>query len=316
MAHPLIEHWDGHGWHVVTGLRMEGQLAAVAASSSQDVWAAGTSQRLGPSRLLLLHWNGRRWTTVNPPKLEGTNVAVASLVAPAGDAAWLAGSQVSPGPYRVLLLRWDGRKWRNERLPRLAGGNMELSGVGTSSAKDVWAVGWRAISDDRSAPLALHFDGHTWRVVSSPNAGLLYPSSALRAVAARSPNDAWAVGNQVGAYPGYSLTLTQHWNGRRWSVVRSPTVGIDTLLTTVGVGAHADVWALGEQVEHGEAETAVLHWNGQDWRFVKACNAPEARGTGLSISPDGTVWASGWIQDGPAHMYHTSTIIQRRLPSH
>src|SRR5438876_12165967 len=53
-----------------------------------------------------------------------------------------------------------------------------------------------------------------WRVVPSPNHSTSY--NQLAAVATVSANDVWAVGfydnsNDLG------LTLTEHWNGCRWS---------------------------------------------------------------------------------------------------
>src|SRR5438270_10520144 len=62
---------------------------------------------------------------------------------------------------------------------------------------------------------------HTWRVVPSPNRSASY--NQLDAVATVSANDVWAVGfynnsNDAG------LTLTEHWNGSRWSIVASPNL--------------------------------------------------------------------------------------------
>lgn len=60
-----------------------------------------------------------------------------------------------------------------------------------------------------------------WHLVPSPNGN---GSSVLRAVAEVSATDIWA----VGIYSNNdftSQTLTEHWNGSAWSVVKSPNVG-------------------------------------------------------------------------------------------
>ena len=59
---PLIEHWDGHSWHIVRGPRsVVGDLTAVSAVSSTDVWAVGW--RKG-AKTLAEHWDGHSWTLV------------------------------------------------------------------------------------------------------------------------------------------------------------------------------------------------------------------------------------------------------------
>ena len=62
----LIEHWDGTSWTVVPSPEVDDQphgLTAVDASSSGDVWAAGS---IGGYRPMLEHWDGRAWSLVDP----------------------------------------------------------------------------------------------------------------------------------------------------------------------------------------------------------------------------------------------------------
>ena len=69
---PLIEHWDGSTWAAqpfavpTTG----GQLAATAATSSDDAWAVGhtgaASEGTG-QETLIEHWDGSSWTRVSTP---------------------------------------------------------------------------------------------------------------------------------------------------------------------------------------------------------------------------------------------------------
>jgi hypothetical protein len=61
-----------------------------------------------------------------------------------------------------------------------------MYGVVVLSDTDVWAVG-----DVAHQPLAEHWDGAVWTAVHTPH---LEFGGQFRAVAARSPNDIWAVG--------------------------------------------------------------------------------------------------------------------------
>src|SRR5262249_53857261 len=59
-----------------------------------------------------------------------------------------------------------------------------------------------------------------WEVVASPSGGR--QANSLSSVAAVADNDVWAVGWAFNQSLFAYRTLTEHWNGTRWSVVRSP----------------------------------------------------------------------------------------------
>jgi hypothetical protein len=64
----LIEHWDGHTWHlrpIPPGIPRANGLSSVSATSADDAYAAGYVSRQGiHDRSLLLHWDGTAWTRV------------------------------------------------------------------------------------------------------------------------------------------------------------------------------------------------------------------------------------------------------------
>jgi hypothetical protein len=97
-----------------------------------------------------------------------------------------------------------------------------LDGVTAVSANDVWAVGDSSLANGAFQTLIEHWNGHTWKVVKSPNV----PSedNELLAVAAVSTNDVWAVRDSH-TTSGAFQTLTQHWDGHKWSVNPSPNPG-------------------------------------------------------------------------------------------
>src|SRR5256886_16991825 len=84
-----------------------------------------------------------------------------------------------------------------------------------------------------------------WEVVASPNAGR--QANSLSSLAPVADNDVWAVGWAFNAQLNAYRTVTEHWNGTRWSLVRSPNAtNGDNFLNGVGVVAANDVWAVGQ----------------------------------------------------------------------
>ena len=112
----------------------------------------------------------------------------------------------------------------------LWGGN-GLVGVDVLSANDVWAVG----SGCYGYTLVIHWDGAAWSLVPSPNP---FPSGTneLKGVAAVSPTDVWAVGAASGPTTAL-VSLIEHWDGSRWSVMPSPRPGSMGYLSSISVVA-------------------------------------------------------------------------------
>lgn len=128
------------------------------------------------------------------------------------------------------------------QLPRLAGtGN--LAGVSAGGPSDVWAVG--TIGGFQATPYVLHFDGTRWRQVDAPAAP---DGSSLSGVVAVGHDDVWAVGSQDGQLRnGFAVlrTLTEHFDGTAWSVVRSRDDSRhDNSLAAVAADGES-VWAFG-----------------------------------------------------------------------
>jgi hypothetical protein len=138
-----------------------------------------------------------------------------------------------------------------------------LHGVSADSPIDAWAVGDNCCfthgSQEYTHSLIEHWNGSVWSIVPFPKGEPV--DSALRAVAAISPNDAWAVGNAF--YPN-NQALIEHWDGKRWSVVSSPHVNNNAELLSIVAISQNNVWAAGE----GNFAALLEHWNGKDWKIV------------------------------------------------
>ena len=178
----MVAHWNGSSWKEVPspniGNRMN-ELAAVAAISTNDVWAVGTWRNIGEDfQTLTQHWNGTSWTIVPSPNpsAESQLSAVAGVT---GQDVWATGSGWDGVTGLPLFFHWTGSSWNQVSGPGGAGG-----GLITLASNDAWAV----------AGNIAHWDGVSWSLVPNPTVpGAAW--SSLKAVTAISGCEAWAVGS-------------------------------------------------------------------------------------------------------------------------
>ena len=137
-----------------------------------------------------------------------------------------------------------------------------------------------------------------WETIASPNAGR--QANSLSSVAAVTDNDVWAVGWAFNAQLNAYRTVTEHWNGTRWSLVRSPnaTNGYN-LLNGVAVVAANDVWTVGQAANGSTYSTLVEHWNGVAWSIVPSPNVAGNSNVleAISVVSPNDIWAVGYSQD-------------------
>jgi hypothetical protein len=255
---------------------------AVAATSATDAWAVGTL--FVGARPLIVHWDGSRWSSV-PAGAPG-RTDLRSVAASSPSDAWAVGETNRGTSQAPVAVHWDGRAWR--QVPLSVPSGTYLSSVSVTSPADAWAVGaYPASSPSTSGsqvPIALHWDGRSWRRVPLP--GLPPGGSAnLSGVSAASASDAWAVGGYTdGNQEG---TLVLHWNGSSWSRVASVPAGVGGPF--VAATAAGYTWLAGS--------LAGL-WNGHDWTTAPVplvANHLGDRGgnvSGLAASGH-TAWVAG-----------------------
>jgi hypothetical protein len=201
-AQPLIEHWDGTSWSVVSSpkLKQDGVLNAVTAISMNNVWAVGLFDNLSGD--LVEHWDGTSWSVVSSPAFNGTNDVLYGISADASNDVWAVGN--SNGG---LILHFDGSSWSRTVLPSPRYGFRAHYADTALSPSDVWAVG--AIkSGSKNGALIEHWDGTRWSTVINPST-----AGNLNAIAAISASDIWAVGT----------TGIENWNGTSWSLLTFPS---------------------------------------------------------------------------------------------
>ena len=133
-----------------------------------------------------------------------------------------------------------------------------------------------------------------WQIVASPNFGT--GANSLVGVASAADNDVWAVGWAYNSRLGVYRTLIEHWNGTRWSVVKSHNANF---LNGVAVVAANDVWAVGQAATGNTSNTLVEHWNSVAWSIVPSPNVAGNSNVleAISVVSANDIWAVGYSSD-------------------
>jgi len=195
ITHTLVEHWNGSTWRAVRSPNrgeLPNALGAVAAIGPDDAWAVGSW--FGPGdvyRTLVLRWDGTDWSVVPSANVKGgaEDNTLSGVAVVGGSKVWAVGAHGS----QTLAERWNGSAWRV--VPSPTPGihqNGGLADVAVVAGSEVWAVGSYVSDTPRLATLIERWDGTSWTVEPSPNAGT--SDNELLAVAARKHLQ-FAVGN-------------------------------------------------------------------------------------------------------------------------
>lgn len=175
-----------------------------------------------------------------------------------------------------------------------------LDGVAALSSCNAWAVG--GYSDGTaSQTLVEHWNGSSWKVVSSPNPGGPARDNFLAGVSATSSASAWVVGTY--AIGNAVRTLVLRCDRRRCKVVASPNPAGrsgDNVLTGVSAASPASAWAVGWYSNKGSQHTLVLRWNGTAWKHARSPNVPldDNELEGVSAVSGSDAWAVGTFNNG------------------
>ena len=205
----------------------------------------------------------------SPAPLGGSGRAGSAAAGPCAAPAGSAGPRMPmlPRPGSVVL-------------------SYQLNGVAVLSAASAWAVG----TTDSTDPRVVHWDGSTWteRVLSLSPGRPGNPPGGFQAVAAVSAGDVWAVGVNTGGL------LAEHWDGRAWTVVRTPTpsrLSGSVFLQGIAAASARDIWAVG-----GSEQPVIVHWDGRTWTIVPSPVPPGASTDLLGVAAVSAVsaWAVGY----------------------
>ncbi len=207
--HPLLLHFDGTNWTLsaVPNLgpprRFYTTLASVVCVSPMGCWMTGDytapdgrvlalAAHLGSSGWHMfplpdlgsqIRWAGpiAAHTTANMPPNDFRGVAC-----PKPKDCWGAEEYLNPvGLMRFQLLHFDGQRWQEVSSPNPVGpgGEAKFGQIDCPAVNDCWAVGDVLPSDTMAAlslekAFALHFNGHSWSLVTLPDPGVPYIGTA------------------------------------------------------------------------------------------------------------------------------------------
>lgn len=257
------------------------------------------------------------WERVEAPVESGQGHVYRSAAA-FGEEAWAVGYTYSTvgGPlvFRTLIQRWDGAGWSRVATPGQLATTLRslLFDVATNGPARAWAVGSRSsqFGPPATLPLVLTWDGASWSLVDGP-AGF---AGALTAVAAAADGSVMVGGEGRNPQTGYTVPRVFLRAESGWQEVAFPSIpGCAT--SANGVMARAELtdlasrglrgtWATGSCAVAGGGERGFLaRFNGTRWLPVLTPDELLASGErgqlgGVSIAPDGDVWAVGWSDVG------------------
>jgi hypothetical protein len=277
---PLIEHWDGQQWSVVAISSSQNsaiKLNGIVAIAANDAWIVGS----GPNaQTFIEHWDGQSWRVVTSPNVSQQNNTLNAIAADSANDIWAVGNTEVNQEMQPLVEHWDGTRWSIVSNAKLNGsdGNV-ISGVTAISPTNVWIVGGTLIE---------HWDGHLWQKVSNNATG------TLKAVAALSAKDIWAVGATGVPQTG----LAEHWDGTSWKVNSPGAIEAkQASLSAMAVVSSNDIWAVGtyESYMMNYTEAYIEHWNGQSWQTTLLDNDRNNEHfiTGITSSSAHGVWIVG-----------------------
>lgn len=314
-------HFNGTKWTAFAAPLINGELTAdlqgVVDISPTEAWAVGNVTLGANPGQIIEKWNGTKWNLFpNPTLLPNSQGDLFAMTSSSATDIWAVGNLVQTLSNGVTLSynlfeHWNGTSW----TPTFIQDNTfeALTGVSEDATNDAWAVGWVSPESDASnGTLAIHWNGTSWTEVATPeNVG--EGPNQLNAVAALTPDNAWAVGYSTPDLAGQSATLTLilHWDGTTWSIVPSPNVGPNSTSQSnrlLGITANSadDIYAFGSYFAadgSGNQMTLLLHWDGTSWKIVTSPNP--TKGNFLDdllfagvVSSPGNVWIFGNEDEG------------------
>ena len=261
----LIEHFDGTQWSIVPSPQFASgsELNAIQALSATDIFAVGDahsdSQKPTP---LMEHFDGSNWSVVSLPQLGRTGT-LRGIAALSDSDIWVVGDSGTVVPTKTVAMHFDGRGWTIVPLPvPLSGKVHDLrlgEGLTAIASNDVWAVGnFAPASSVAERTLTEHWDGHSWKIVPSPNMGHTGSSNVLRGLSAVSSTSVWACGQTEDNSVPIIENLIEHWDGTRWTISPvSPGHGFAALIAMFAF-PDGSVYAAGADVDGGGFLTSVI----------------------------------------------------------
>lgn len=219
----LVEQGHGSTWKIVKSpsVAPSSDLSGIACTGADSCIAAGNVGTFNDYRTLVEAWNGTSWKIVkspNDPGLPSSSLFIPFCTSAKSCTAVGNSTSRTGTPSVTLVERRSGATWKIVRSPNITGTTDYLFGLACRSSSSCMTVG---VSEENGtgASLVEHWNGSSWSIMTSPNVSKL-GYNYLEGVTCTSGSNCWAVGNSTAA--SANATLIEHWNGKRWSIVKSP----------------------------------------------------------------------------------------------
>jgi hypothetical protein len=295
----------GSAWRIVPSPNLgsgNNELYGLGVVSANDIWAVGRFSDAAGYKTLAIHWDGSVWNIVTTPNVGSNFNQLYSVAAVSSNNVWTVGASSDNNVlFQPLIEHWDGMQWSTVANPLAPGTSAFIYGIASLAANDIWAVGYIQVGFSAQQPLAVHWDGSSWSLVTTPSTSPAN-NDILWSVTALSPGDVWAAGYSVDRVSGNYNTLIEHWNGSAWSIVPSPNPSgsIYNFLWGIAAASPNDIWVMGRAYNGAIYPGLFEHWNGSAWNIVSSGptdqSYTELYGAVALSSTD--IWAVGREGDG------------------
>ncbi len=268
-ATPLAEMWNGSSWILQTLPIPSGTIPDMAylngvyAASGTSAMAVGTAT--SPTRNITLAevWNGSSWNLTTTPNQGVSYNELAAVSGSSPSSIWAVGNygdSANNWDPNILAEYWNGTSWSISSpaaiSPSTSGCGSTLNGVWDGGSSDVWAVGLLGGCATLTA-LAEYWNGTSWTQVTPLDPGT--QADVLNAVSGTGSADVWAAGYQETS--GVSSSLIEHWNGTSWSVVPSPNLAGNDVLTAISAYSATNAVAVGYVTSGSVQMPLAMAWN-------------------------------------------------------
>ena len=240
---PLVDHWDGHRWSLVTVPSFGGSeniLTGIDGTSSSNLWLVGQRKYAGQMLGVVVHGGTQGFQIVTPP-----DVAVLHDVAMYNGQPLVEGWRIaSDGFAAPVIALGSGGGWQQEQVPAEPGRNVFLTGISVGTGGAAWAVGWSDNSPNGDTPVTYQGGAGGWTAVTVPDqggstrlvsvasdqqgtvaVGVVSAEGSSRAIALRATESGWTAVPGAGSQPPDTLASVALDGADIWGVGRAVVVG-------------------------------------------------------------------------------------------
>ena len=269
-------------------------------------------------RTLAEQKNGGIWT-VTPSPSPGTDSFLSGVSCVTTKSCVAVGGHDNGTGEDTLVESWNGTTWTITPSPN-PNNAASLNGVSCVSTHWCVAVGGYEVMPCKYSlgrTLIETWNGTKWSIVSSPNTNSTCDATTvLQEVSCLSPNFCAAVGYNRDEVSDVGRTITEMWNGSKWTLVASPNPagGNSTIfpdLKSVSCVASTDCFAVGNTRNPGDGApgdaTFIEHWNGTTWAMSPSPNPNNSTNDSDQLNGVSCATTSVCIAVGHVLNQHTQT---------